>query len=79
MCDNFIIGERQKQVYTSVLHVMKEAINMLSPGILLKDYSNEVAKIMENELNWIRQGATARQTKQRARISAPSLQRSSSQ
>ena len=29
---------------------MKEAINMLGPGVLLKDYSNEVVNIMQNEL-----------------------------
>ena len=43
-------SNRQKKVYNSVLHVMKESIKMLKPGVLLKDYSNEVVKIMQNEL-----------------------------
>ncbi|MEE2931784.1 MAG: aminopeptidase P N-terminal domain-containing protein [Bacteroidota bacterium] len=43
-------SKRQKNVYNSVLHVMKEAIKILEPGVLLKDYSNEVVKIMQNEL-----------------------------
>ena len=41
---------RQKSVYNSVLHVMKEATNMLVPGIIFKDYNLEVSKIMESEL-----------------------------
>ncbi|MEE2931643.1 MAG: aminopeptidase P N-terminal domain-containing protein [Bacteroidota bacterium] len=41
---------RQKNVYNAVLHVMKEAIKMLVPGVLLKNYSAEVAKIMQQEL-----------------------------
>jgi Xaa-Pro aminopeptidase len=43
-------SERQKAVYNSVLHVMKEATNMLRPGTILKDYNKEVGKIMESEL-----------------------------
>ena len=41
---------RQKAVYTSVLHVMKEATKMLVPGTIFKDYNKEVARIMEFEL-----------------------------
>ena len=41
---------RQKSVYNSVLHVMKEAIKMLRPGTMFKDYNKEVGRIMEFEL-----------------------------
>jgi len=41
---------RQKAVYNSVLHVMKEATNMLRPGTMFKDYNSEIGKIMEFEL-----------------------------
>lgn len=43
-------SERQKLVYNSVLHVMKEATNMLRPGTLFKQYNAEIGKIMESEL-----------------------------
>ena len=42
--------DRQKAVYTSVLHVMKEATKMLVPGTIFKDYNKEIARIMEFEL-----------------------------
>lgn len=48
-----IIGrftDRQKQVYNSVLKVMKEAIQMLRPGTLLNEYHKEVGKLMTSEL-----------------------------
>ncbi len=41
---------RQKAVYNSVLHVMKEATNMLRPGTVFKKYNSEIGKIMESEL-----------------------------
>jgi Xaa-Pro aminopeptidase len=41
---------RQKEVYNSVLHVMKEATKMLTPGTMFKDYNKEVGRIMELEL-----------------------------
>jgi len=47
---NGVFSKRQKAVYNSVLHVMKEARKMLNAGILLKDYESEVGKIMEYEL-----------------------------
>ena len=47
---NGVFSERQKNVYNSVLHVMREAIKMLRPGILLKEYEKEVGKIMQEEL-----------------------------
>ena len=40
-------SKRQKTVYNAVLHVMKEAKKMLSPGTLFKEYNKEVGKIME--------------------------------
>ena len=43
-------SQRQKAVYNSVLHVMKEAIKMLAPGTMFKDYNKEVGRIMELEL-----------------------------
>ena len=43
-------SERQKAVYNSVLHVMKEATKMLVPGTNFKDYNKEVGRIMEVEL-----------------------------
>ena len=43
-------SDRQKAVYNSVLHVLKEATNMLRIGTNIKDYSKEVCKIMESEL-----------------------------
>jgi len=41
---------RQKAVYNSVLHVMKEATNMLRPGTIFKEYNAEIGRIMESEL-----------------------------
>lgn len=43
-------SERQKAVYNSVLHVMKEATNMLRPGTVFTDFNKEVGRIMELEL-----------------------------
>ena len=43
-------SERQKAVYNSVLHVMKEATKMLSPGTKFKEYNAEIGRIMELEL-----------------------------
>ncbi len=47
---NGVFSKRQKEIYTSVLFVMKEAIKMLRPGVLIKDYHLEVGRIMEKEL-----------------------------
>ncbi|MBC8265776.1 MAG: aminopeptidase P N-terminal domain-containing protein [Flavobacteriales bacterium] len=43
-------SERQKAVYNSVLHVMKEATKMLVPGTEFKNYNKEVGRTMELEL-----------------------------
>ena len=41
---------RQKEVYESVLHCMKEGSKFLKPGILSKDYELQMAKLIEVEL-----------------------------
>jgi Xaa-Pro aminopeptidase len=43
-------SKRQKQVYNSVLKVMKEATTMLVPGTILKEYHKEVGLVMQSEL-----------------------------
>ena len=43
-------SDRQKAVYNSVLHVMKEAITMLRPGTIITEYHKEIGKLMESEL-----------------------------
>jgi Xaa-Pro aminopeptidase len=42
--------DRQKQVYSAVLHVKKEAEKLLIPGTIMADYHKEVGKIMESQL-----------------------------
>lgn len=42
--------DRQKQVYHAVLRVQREAMDMLKPGNVIKEYHKEVGKIMESEL-----------------------------
>ncbi len=42
--------DRQKAVYNSVLHVMKESTKMLVPGTILNEYHVEVGRLMEAEL-----------------------------
>ena len=41
---------RQKEVYNSVLHVKKQAEQLLVPGTMMNEYHKEVGKIMEAEL-----------------------------
>ena len=41
---------RQREVYEAVLRVEKTAMQLLVPGILLKEYHQEVGQIMTNEL-----------------------------
>src|SRR3546814_13608653 len=43
-------SDRQRAVYNAVLRVMKEAIQLLVPGMALTDYNKEVGKLMEAEL-----------------------------
>ncbi|HEY1010587.1 MAG: aminopeptidase P family protein [Daejeonella sp.] len=42
--------KRQKEVYNSVLKIMREAKKMLAPGIVWNDYHNEVGKVVTSEL-----------------------------
>jgi len=43
-------SKRQKEVYNAVLHVQREAMKILAPGIQYYDYHKEVQKITEHEL-----------------------------
>ena len=43
-------SDRQRQVYSSVLRVMKSAKKLLCPGLNLKEYEINVGKLMEKEL-----------------------------
>jgi len=43
-------SKRQKEVYNAVLHVQREAIKLLAPGVHYYDYHKEVQKITEHEL-----------------------------
>ncbi|GAB4200448.1 MAG: aminopeptidase P family protein [Bacteroidia bacterium] len=42
--------KRQKEVYNSVLFVLKEATKLLRPGTTFEKYNNEVGKMMTEEL-----------------------------
>ncbi len=41
---------RQKNVYKSVLQIMREAKKLLKPGVFLHDYEKNVGKLVEKEL-----------------------------
>ena len=41
---------RQRAIYDSVLHVMRECEKMLKPGVFLNDYHKRVGEIMQDEL-----------------------------
>jgi Xaa-Pro aminopeptidase len=43
-------SKRQKEVYNAVLHVHREAMKLLKPGVVYFDYHKQVQKIMEQEL-----------------------------
>lgn len=43
-------SKRQKEVYNSVLFVMKEAKKLLKPGMTFEKYNEEIGKIMTEEL-----------------------------
>ncbi len=42
--------DRQRQVYNAVWRVQQEAMQMLRPGNVIKEYHKEVGKVMESEL-----------------------------
>ena len=44
-------SERQRDVYNSVLHVMKEATKMLRPGTMFKEYNAETNQLKLEYLN----------------------------
>ncbi|MFH6987314.1 aminopeptidase P family protein [Flavobacterium collinsii] len=41
---------RQKEIYQSVLHCLKEGSKLLKPGVLSKDYELQMASLVETEL-----------------------------
>ena len=43
-------SKRQHQVYQSVLRVFREASQILRPGIILRDYQEEIGQLMTSEL-----------------------------
>ncbi|HLV13944.1 MAG TPA: aminopeptidase P N-terminal domain-containing protein [Xanthomarina sp.] len=43
-------SERQKEVYSSVLHCLKEGSKLLKPGVLPSVYEAQMAKLVETEL-----------------------------
>lgn len=47
---NGTFSERQKEVYNSVLHCLKEGSKLLKPGILPVDYETKMAALVEKEL-----------------------------
>ena len=42
--------KRQRSVYNAVLRVMRAATGLLKPGVILKEYQEQVGRIMEEEL-----------------------------
>jgi Xaa-Pro aminopeptidase len=42
--------ERQRQVYDAVHRVFKECLAMLRPGVIIREYQEEVGKLMTSEL-----------------------------
>ncbi len=43
-------SERQKEVYTSVLHCLKEGAKLLKPGVVSSEYETQMALLIEIEL-----------------------------
>lgn len=55
---------RQRDIYNAVLRVMRQAEQLLKPGVLLKEYHSQVGLIMQDELvglGLLEQGAIDRQ------------------
>lgn len=42
--------DRQRAVYNAVLHVMREAMKLLRPGVMLADYHAQVGELMTEQL-----------------------------
>ena len=47
---NGVFSPRQREVYSSVLHCLKEGSKLLKPGILHSDYEKQMAALIEQEL-----------------------------
>ena len=47
---NGAFSPRQREIYQSVLHCLKEGSKLLKPGVLSSDYENEMAQLIEKEL-----------------------------
>jgi len=47
---NGTFSERQKEVYSSVLHCLKEGSKLLMPGVISSEYETQMAKLVETEL-----------------------------
>jgi len=45
-----VFSKRQKEVYNAVKKIKKEATKLLVPGVVLKDYHEEVGQMMTSEL-----------------------------
>lgn len=43
-------SERQKEVYSAVLHCLKEGSKLIKPGVVSADYEKEMAKLVEEQL-----------------------------
>lgn len=59
-------SQRQKEVYSAVLHCLKEGSKLLKPGVLLPDYEIEMAKLIEAQLiklGLLNEGEVAKQDK----------------
>lgn len=47
---NGIFSDRQKEVYTSVLHCLKEGSKLLKPGVIPAEYEKQMASLVEAQL-----------------------------
>lgn len=43
-------SDRQKEVYTAVLHCLKEGSKLLKPGVIPADYEKQMASLVEDQL-----------------------------
>ncbi|MFD1293420.1 aminopeptidase P N-terminal domain-containing protein [Lutibacter holmesii] len=47
---NGVFTKRQKEVYSAVLHCLKEGAKLLKPGVVSAAYENEMASLVETQL-----------------------------
>lgn len=45
-----VFSKRQKEIYSSVLHCLKEGAKLIQPGVLPADYEAQMAKLVEEQL-----------------------------